>query len=193
MRNQLQKNRMRQYFIAAAVSILKSEGPSGISARNVAKRAGYSYATLYNYFNDIYDLAFECQKQFCNECSFYVRSESQGSEPGIERIKAICRAYAKYFLQNPGIFNLFFTYKDPDNLAGQDYIANKLLPELTAQDFKILGENEFISEEKGEKIKTQLLVTITGMLLLFLNRGFPESFSEFVSQLDDSLDYLLRV
>ena len=118
-----------------------------------------------------------------NGNAIYVGSRSSGA--GVLLDSGISRRQIKLRLSEKG--------KDPDNLAGQDYIANKLLPELTAQDFKILGENEFISKEKGEKIKTQLLVTITGMLLLFLNRGFPESFSEFVSQLDDSLDYLLRV
>jgi AcrR family transcriptional regulator len=193
VRNQLQQERMRQYFVAAAITILKNEGPAGISARNVAKQAGYSYATLYNYFEDIYDLAFECQKQFCIECSFYVRNESQNSEPGVERIKSVCRAYAKYFLQNPGIFNLFFTYKDTKSSGSHEYIANKLLSELTAQDFKILNENEIIDKEQTKRIETQLLVALTGMLLLFLNRGFPESFSEFVAQLDQALENLLRI
>ena len=45
---EIQEKRMRDYFIQATREILKGEGIESISVRNIADRAGYSYATLYN-------------------------------------------------------------------------------------------------------------------------------------------------
>ena len=55
---------MRGYFIQAAKEILKGEGLESMSVRNIADQAGYSYATLYNYFKDVKDLILECIKDF---------------------------------------------------------------------------------------------------------------------------------
>ena len=51
--NIIQEERIRKYFIDAAKELIRGEGLSVVTARNVAERAGYSYATLYNYFKDI--------------------------------------------------------------------------------------------------------------------------------------------
>ena len=54
MRNrQIQEERIKTYFLDSAKNLLRAEGLKGVSVRNVAYRAGYSYATLYNYFKDI--------------------------------------------------------------------------------------------------------------------------------------------
>ena len=56
MRNrQIQEERIKTYFLDSAKNLLRAEGLKGVSVRNVAYRAGYSYATLYNYFKDIND------------------------------------------------------------------------------------------------------------------------------------------
>jgi len=101
---EIQEQRMKNYFIQATKEILKGEGLKCISVRNVADRAGYSYATLYNYFKDIKDLIFECVVDFQQECEEFVKAESKKSSAGKEKIKAVTTAYIKYFIQYPGIF-----------------------------------------------------------------------------------------
>ena len=58
----IQEERMKGYFIQATKEILKGEGLRAASVRNIADQAGYSYATLYNYFKDIKELIFVCIK-----------------------------------------------------------------------------------------------------------------------------------
>ncbi len=67
-RKQIQEQRIKNYFIQATKDLLKGEGLRTVSVRNIADRAGYSYATLYNYFKDVKDLVFECVKDFQEEC-----------------------------------------------------------------------------------------------------------------------------
>jgi AcrR family transcriptional regulator len=48
-------------------NIIESEGIKSIRARNIANQAGYSYATLNNYFKNIKELVFYCVQDFQKE------------------------------------------------------------------------------------------------------------------------------
>lgn len=85
----IQEERMKGYFIQATKKILKGEGLKAVNVRNIAREAGYSSATLYNYFKDIKDLIFECVKDFQSECEEIVKFETQNSERGLYRIKRL--------------------------------------------------------------------------------------------------------
>jgi len=84
-RKEIQEQRMKGYFIQATKDILKGEGLRAISVRNIADRAGYSYATLYNYFSDVKDLIFECVKDFQDEAREFIAAETKNSEPGLDK------------------------------------------------------------------------------------------------------------
>ena len=109
MRNrQIQEERIKTYFLDSAKNLLRAEGLKGVSVRNVAYRAGYSYATLYNYFKDINDLLFRCVEDFCQEVGDFVAARTEGGAPGREGLRRTARAYVEYFVEYPGVFELFF-------------------------------------------------------------------------------------
>jgi AcrR family transcriptional regulator len=107
-KKEIQEERMKGYFIQAAKEIIKAEGIRAISVRNIADRAGYSYATLYNYFKDVKDLIFICITDFQEECRIFIYDEVKNFSNGKENIKAKVKAFVKYFVLYPGIFELFF-------------------------------------------------------------------------------------
>ena len=113
----IQETRIKGYFIEATKDILKGEGLRAISVRNIADRAGYSYATLYNYFKDVKDLIFECVVDFQDECEQFVHSEISDGDDGLLQRKQITKAYVKFFIQYPGIFELFYIEKPTNNKA----------------------------------------------------------------------------
>lgn len=92
MRNrQIQEERIKTYFLDAAKNLLRAEGLKGVSVRNVAYRAGYSYATLYNYFKDINDLLFRCVEDFCQEVGDFVAARTERRLPWRRGFAACCR------------------------------------------------------------------------------------------------------
>ncbi len=108
VKNTVQEERMKNYFIQATKEILRGEGLKVVSVRNIAERAGYSYATLYNYFSDVNELIFECINDFQEECREFINERKKNSEKGIDKIKDTVIAYANFFVQHPGIFELFY-------------------------------------------------------------------------------------
>jgi AcrR family transcriptional regulator len=192
-RKELQEQRIRGYFIEATREILKGEGLRSINVRAVSERAGYSYATLYNYFKDIKELVFICVKEFQDECETLVKNAVENAPRGKERIKAIAKAYANYFVQYPGIFELFFLEK-MNSLSGKQPTSGLIftfLDRLCEEDWNFCIGQNICSDEEAEVRKAVINNLVTGQLLFYMNRMHPETYSEFITGINKQLSLLL--
>ena len=191
---EIQEERMRNYFIQATKEILKGEGLKCVSVRNIAERAGYSYATLYNYFGDSKELIYECVKDFQDECEESVKFDTANISPGEKRIKLICKSYVKYFVQYTGIFELFFLEKIYDLASKQPTaeLIRTFIDRLCEEDWKLLISKKVITKKHAEHLKDQLRLTITGLLLFYINQRYPQSYDDFNKLLDEQLKLILN-
>ena len=191
---EIQEQRMRGYFIQATKEILSGEGLRNVSVRNIAERAGYSYATLYNYFKDLKDLIFECVKDFQVKCEEHVQRETNNSARGKEKVKAIVKAYVKYFVQYPGIFDLFFLEIINDVGSKQatiDLICN-FLDRLCAEEWDYCVSKKILNAEIVVIKRNQITYTTAGLLLLYINRRYPSAYKDFASAVEVQLDAILN-
>ncbi|MBP1640618.1 MAG: hypothetical protein H6Q17_2201 [Bacteroidetes bacterium] len=189
----IQEQRMKGYFIQATKDILKGEGLKGVSVRNIAQQAGYSYSTIYNYFKDVNDLVFVCISDFQKECESFVAEQTKEKPQGIDRLKATVVSYVNYFLEYPGIFDLFYLAKVGDfgHKAATIDLINGSLDAVCEKEWNYCASHGLVKVEEVERIKAQLRYTVIGMLLLYLNRRFPSSYSEFMSQLTMQINAIL--
>lgn len=192
---EIQEQRIKGYFIQAAKELLKAEGLRSVSVRVVADKAGYSYATLYNYFNDIKDLIFECVLDFQDEATVFIQNQlNDNLQPGKERIKAITNAYINYFLEYPGIFELFYIEK-MSNLAGKKPMAELIysfLNRLCEEDWQVCLSEKQYKKSKIEIKKQQLNYIVIGMLLTFLHRHIPVTYNEFIQVRDEQINKIIN-
>ena len=181
---EIQEKRMRDYFIQATKELLKGEGLKAISVRNIADQAGYSYATLYNYFKDVNDLVFLCVIDFQEECEQLVAGQTKKEPDGIQKLKASILAYIKYFVEYPGIFDLFYIAKGGDFGNKQQIIdvINHSLDNVCSKQWEYCLKHSIFQPDTIEKIKIQLRYSVIGLLTLYLNRLTPKSYSEFITQ-----------
>jgi len=180
---QIQEERIKGYFIEATKRILKGEGIKSLSVRNIAKEAGYSYATLYNYFKDIKYLVFECVKDFQTECAEIVSHETSKSKRGTPKIKAITHSYIKFFIQYPGIFELFFI-EGINNLGSRNPtipLIYSFLDKLCEEDWEFCIQKKICTKKESEVKKESLKYVTIGMLLFYLNRHSPSDYKDFLS------------
>lgn len=193
-KKEIQEQRVKGYFITATKDLLKSEGLKSVSVRNIADRAGYSFATLYNYFKDVKDLVFLCVKDFREECREYVERRTMTTTPGNKRLKAIILAYMEYFIQYPGIFDLFFAEKLSDISGKGDTSAliTSLLEELCATDWDYCVDRRMLTSREAGLKKAALLYGTTGLLTLYLNRRHPGSYDAFLKQATHFIDSQLK-
>ena len=177
----LQEQRMRGYFMQATKELLKGEGLKSINVRNIAQQAGYSYATLYNYFRDVRELVFLCVNDFQEECAAEIKIKVKDIPTGIERIKAVTHAYIAYFVQYPSVFNLFFIEKLGD-IGQKQPTANLIytfLNRLCEEDWEYAIWEQNTDRSKAEEIKEELTYLTCGMLVYYMNRIQTADYNEF--------------
>ncbi len=191
----LQEQRMKGYFIQATKDILKGEGIRNISVRNISERAGYSFATLYNYFKDVKELIFLCVKDFQDECQVHINNRTISNEHGIAKIKSISNAYIEYFIQYPGIFELFYIERLSEigsSIETSEQIIS-FLDRLCNEEFYLLIKNNEINLESSLIMKSNLNNSIVGLLILYLNRRYPQTYQEFISNSNKLIDNILSI
>lgn len=178
---EIQEQRMKNYFIQATKEMLKGEGLKSLSVRKIADRAGYSFATMYNYFRDVQELIFLCVKDFQDECREMVDSATGTMAPGKEKILAKTAAFIQYFVEYPGIFELFYLEKMTDIELKQP-VSSLIYTSLTRfcqEDWDFcISEGAFDQKEVLER-QTTLNYAVTGMLLHYINRRQPVAYDEF--------------
>lgn len=193
-KKEIQEQRMRGYFIQATKEMLKGEGLKSLSVRNIADRAGYSYATLYNYFKDVQELIFHCVKDFQDECEETIKSRTSGMTPGQDRIKAKVSGYITYFIEYPGIFELFYLEKMTDIERKQPVseLIYTFLTRLCQPDWDYCMAHGLFSGKEVEKRTMALNYLVTGMLLHYINRRQPVAYADFLSVSSSQVDRLME-
>jgi AcrR family transcriptional regulator len=190
---EIQEKRMRDYFIQATKDILKGEGIRAVSVRSIADRAGYSYATMYNYFKDANELIFLCVSDFQQECKAFVTEHAKKSPRGKERLRASVLAYIHYFVEYPGIFELFYLAKVSDfgNKQTTIHVISNSLDNVCEAEWNYCLSHKLFKVEDVEMMKGQLKHLVVGLLLLYMNRMIPSTYPAFISQVNVHVDHLL--
>ncbi|MDY0342371.1 MAG: TetR/AcrR family transcriptional regulator [Lentimicrobium sp.] len=192
---EIQEQRMRQYFIDATREILKGEGLKAVNVRAVSERAGYSFATLYNYFKDLNELIFICVQGFMTECEAMIDGEYSGLEPGIARIKKRMEIFIRYFTQYPDIFELFYIERMND-IGARQPTSNMIYlftDKIIEEDVGNLIKNQTISKSQAENLSLTLKNSIIGMLLFYNNRLQPTDYNDFLKIADQQIDICLGI
>lgn len=120
-RVKLKKSRMMRYFIDATNCIIKEEGLGGLSIRSVADRAGYSSATLYNYFENLSHLIFLASLDKLKRYNKAAAKIASSCSNSLEIYAKVCECFCLYCYESPEIFNILFFEHNQDKFDA--YIA----------------------------------------------------------------------
>lgn len=186
----LKSDRVKSYFIQAAKDIILSDGVENISVRKVADRAGYSYATIYNYFTDLNALLLDVKSAMIQDMMVLMSKSPSDKLYDLEAIKQINRQYASYYLEHPHVFRFFYSYRltnEPDAKASLTYDFKAGWYE-TYRGFVINGT---LKETEVEIVAKTTIYALHGLLALyFSNNGLTKE--ALFSDLDNSTEYLLK-
>jgi len=193
-KKEIQEQRMKGYFIQATKEMLKGEGLKSLSVRKIADRAGYSYATMYHYFKDVQELIFVCVQDFQDECRDMVEAGTKGLLPGKEKISAKVSLYIQFFIDYPGIFELFYLEKMNDIERKQPVSAliYTFLTRLCQPEWEYCINQGVFSRDEALARQKELNYAVTGMMLHYLNRRQPADYKDFSSISLSLVERLLR-
>lgn len=190
----IQEERMKGYFLTAAKELIRGEGLAVVSTRNVAERAGYSYATLYNYFKDIRDLVFSCVEDFMSECREFVAKEVPATASGEKGLIAVSSGYAKFFIQYPGIFDLFFQEKaDKISSAKSNLNAiDALFDSLVEPKWHLVVEQKKAKSKSFSQAQEVHKLAIHGLLMFYLNNRTNWDYKALMNRVSEVTQLAIR-
>lgn len=178
----IKEERMRRYFVDSCKELLLGESLRALSVRNVAERAGYSFATIYSYFKDLSDLTMTAVGEFLVELKNFVGIDSKGSDD----VATITKSYIKYFVQYPSIYRLMFVEQISDARYHKTTLdaINSALGELLADGWSKLAEERGWSQSEAATRARAHDSMVGGMLLSYVNRRLPDDYFKFLENYD---------
>lgn len=191
---EIQSQRMKRYFIDAAKEIMAEEGVKKLSVRKVGDRAGYSYATIYNYFRDLNELLTYCLADMLEDAYRALIAEEEANlDPRAQLIRYGERYYT-YFSENPVLFDLLFV---EDLGATPEEVTEKMgdLPsvgQLLIATIADCARAGYILEDEVEVLAELLASSIHGKLLFSLKRRNLEPVDRVIERIRNEIMYLIR-
>jgi AcrR family transcriptional regulator len=191
MASEIQKNRNRQYFIEAAKEFISMGRSELLTAREIGEKAGFSYATIYNYFPDINALLWHATISFTEEIIAEIDTASMDERYTVDYLKTVFSRYAAYFFRKPDVFALFFFRQlgpPPEELA--DQLGSPKLGMLLMELLSGMAERGIVDPMKVPFLGDLISSTIHGTLLLFFSGKTAHDATYCLGVIDRSLDFI---
>lgn len=189
VKNPIQEERIKSYFLSSAKEIIRGEGVRALSVRTVAERAGYSYATLYNYYKDLKELVFHCVGDFLNELRDFVAQSNKIKKEKQRDFLNTSKAFCNYFVQYPGTFHVIFAEQMTEIILN-DRITEEI--DIHFQDIF----NDFYDDLAAKKNVHKNVIfemhknIIVGALTFYILRRTPKSYNDFLKKIETSINNL---
>lgn len=100
-------------ILASTREIVTSDGLVGLSAREIAKKIGYSAGTLYNVFENLDDLLLTIQIDMLADATSHMRAVPQVPDHSAN-LKLLAEDYIDFALSHRRLWNLLFQHHLPD-------------------------------------------------------------------------------
>ncbi|MBS0240529.1 MAG: TetR/AcrR family transcriptional regulator [Proteobacteria bacterium] len=116
---------LRQLILDAAQSIIEADGLVGLSAREIARRIGYSPGTIYNMFQNLDDVVLHIEARVLDQLDQRLTTSLEAGAPE-ERVSRLAEAYLKFTHERPKLWNLLFEHYMPAGAQTPTWYQQKL-------------------------------------------------------------------
>ncbi len=105
-------DQLRELILNAARSIIETNGLAGLSAREIARRIGYSPGTIYNMFENLDDVVLHVEARVLDELDARLAAALTDNAPQ-DRAARLAAAYLAFTHEHPKLWNLLFEHYLP--------------------------------------------------------------------------------
>lgn len=182
---QIKRQRIAQLFVDTAIRQITEQGIESLSVRKIAEETGYSYATIYNYFQDFNALLWACKKKMIRSLADHMLDlETDVSEASVH---ALFKRYVHYFLDHPHVFRFFyFHHVNP----GDEHFNEFGFDTMMLQSFGFLKTKR--DDESIQSIALTCIYAVHGILQLHFSGNDQADQNAIDQSIDMCLDVLLQ-
>ena len=116
---------LRELILDAAEGLIESNGLAGLSAREIAKRIGYSPGTIYNVFDNLDDVILHVEARMLDGLSDRLATVKSTADPHAH-VHELARTYLAYTHEHPKLWNLLFEHHLPATAEVPAWYKEKL-------------------------------------------------------------------
>lgn len=116
---------LRELIIRSAHDIIAENGLAGMSAREIARRIGYSAGTLYNLFDSLDDLVLQVEAQLLDSLERRL-AELPNESSSNSQLNRIARTYVSFGREHPNLWNLISQHEIPPGMAVPSWYTERL-------------------------------------------------------------------
>lgn len=157
-------------FVAEGHRLMAETGFVGFSAREVARRVGYSVGTLYNVFDSLDHLLIAINSRTFELWTDYLRARVEASEG--DRLRTLVQAYFDFAREHPRLWMAIYDHRLPDGMAmpDPDMEKRRALTRIVFQE--VARQLPSKSESEIEHLSRSLIATVHGHCTFDLNGSF---------------------
>ena len=204
MREEYKIKAMRS-FIDAADELINEIGIENVTIRNIAKKAGYNSATIYNYFENLEHLVFLGAMKNIKDYALSINRFVADAENAMDRFLKVWECFCCYAFERPDLYNAicspvlskhiedyvseFYTLYPEDLGIHHETISTMLLKGnindrgmTTAVDCVNEG---YIEEKNAEKLNDMTILIFDGILKRVLKGSLSKEYA-----LDKNMEYI---
>lgn len=117
---------LRELILEAAYAIIETHGLAGLSAREIARRIGYSPGTIYNMFSNLDDVVLRIEARILEALDQRLTAELAEHGSDREKVQRLAQAYLAFTHEKPKLWNLLFEHHLPAGTELPDWYQQKL-------------------------------------------------------------------
>lgn len=187
---EIQMQRMWQYFVNATVDIIDEKGIENVTIREIADKAGYNSATIYNYFQEVSHLIFFAALKHLDKFLEVLPEQMEKGETSLDKYLLSWESFCEHSFREPDIYYAIFLEdlgEKPEELLKYYYDAyqSDLFGEVT-EDIEILiteynfsirsrkeldrsVEEGILTRKQADDLNERTVLIWQGMLITMLN------------------------
>jgi AcrR family transcriptional regulator len=157
-------------IIATGHALLAETGYAGFSAREVAKRIGYSVGTLYNVFESLDDLMLAINSRTFIEWAASIAARLEGA--GEDRIAVLVDSYFDFATANRNLWMAIYDHRLPPEVPFPERYAQRRRGLTMIVEQEIAGVLPPARVDRAPALARSLLATVHGHCVFALNGTF---------------------
>ncbi len=190
--DQKKSERVKQYFAEITRQIILEEGEEVVSIRRVAEKAGYSFATIYNHFDNLDEMLWYARNLLIQDVANHLKASVNGPINNVDDLKNLFHAYTNYFITHPAVYRFFyFRSLDKSQKKSSSLVETEEYQGQFAKGFEFLIRAGYCSPEKVGDVGKALIYVIHGILSLQFAENDSIRSEDVFREIDNSMDILL--
>ncbi len=164
------RSELEELIVAAGHAVVAERGFAGFSAREVARRIGYSVGTIYNVFPTLDHLLSAINTRTFDLWAEHLRERLAGS--GRDRIRALVAGYFSFARENRNLWMAIYDHRLPSGmtLSDDDALRRAALTGIVIEE--VATAIRAPGRESVPRLARSLIATVHGHCIFELNGTF---------------------